>query len=98
MDEKTGNLQLTSETLRLVTLLLVPVNFWAIDGLGLWGNLEEWLIVAIRSRCVSIIASLFLTTIIIYFDKNFKNSVSINWISIAALNLLGLSYLHYFQF
>ncbi len=46
---KTGNLRLTSETLRLVTLLLVPVNFWAIDGLGLWGNIGEWLIVAFAS-------------------------------------------------
>ncbi|NEN90206.1 MAG: hypothetical protein F6K48_15325 [Okeania sp. SIO3H1] len=56
---KIGGLRLTSETLRLVTLLLVPVNFWAIDGLGLWGNIGEWLIVAI--------ASLLLTSIIIYF-------------------------------
>ncbi|WP_287519405.1 DUF2157 domain-containing protein [Okeania sp. SIO2C2] len=140
--KKIGGLRLTSETLRLVTLLLVPVNFWAIDGLGLWGNIGEWLIVAITS--------LLLTSIIIYFieegrrhpplppfergekegippplkgerkksmgtqtptncqhpvegdvlnpkekDKKFNNSVSTNWISIASLNLLSLSYLHY---
>ncbi|MGD1717625.1 hypothetical protein [Dapis sp. BLCC M172] len=84
---KTGNLRLTSETLRLVTLLLVPVNFWAIDGLGLWGNIGEWLIVAL--------ASFLLTSIVIYFDKKITNYLSKQWISIAALNLLGLSYLQY---
>ena len=82
---KTKKLQLTSQTLRLVTLLLVPVNFWAIDGLGLWNNIGEYLIV--------VFASFFLTTIVIYFYK--KPNVSIKWISIAPLNLLGLSYLHY---
>ncbi len=30
------NLQLTSRTLLFLTLLLVPVNFWAIDQLNLW--------------------------------------------------------------
>jgi len=84
---KTGNLRLTSDTLRLVTLLLAPMNFWAIDGLGLWGNIGGWLIVAI--------ASFLLTNIIIYFDKKFSNYISKQWISIAALNLLGLSYLQY---
>ena len=82
---KTKKLQLTSQTLRLVTLLLVPVNFWAIDGLGLWNNIGEYLIV--------VFASFFLTTIVIYFHKT--PNVSIKWISIAPLNLLGLSYLHY---
>ncbi|MDJ0520133.1 MAG: hypothetical protein QNJ74_29060 [Trichodesmium sp. MO_231.B1] len=84
---KTGNLRLTSETLRLVTLLLVPVNFWAIDGLGLWRNLGEWLIVGL--------ASFLLTSIIFYFDRKISNYLSKQWISIAALNLLGLSYLQY---
>ncbi|MGD1699018.1 hypothetical protein [Dapis sp. BLCC M229] len=84
---KIGNLRLTSDTLRLVTLLLVPVNFWAIDGLGLWGNIGGWLIIAI--------ASFLLTSIILYFDKKISNLISKKWISIAALNLLGLSYLQY---
>jgi hypothetical protein len=29
-------LKLTADTLQLVTLLLIPVNFWAIDSFGLW--------------------------------------------------------------
>jgi hypothetical protein len=30
------DLQLTAKTLQMVTLLLVPLNFWAMDGLGVW--------------------------------------------------------------
>ncbi|MEB3288469.1 MAG: hypothetical protein VKI82_01060 [Leptolyngbya sp.] len=32
-----ANLQLTAKTLGMITLLLVPLNFWAMDGLGVWG-------------------------------------------------------------
>ncbi|MDJ1172621.1 hypothetical protein [Roseofilum capinflatum] len=32
------NLRLTSQALKLVTLLLIPVNFWAMDDFGLWSN------------------------------------------------------------
>jgi len=39
---KAAGLRLTAQSLRVVTLLLVPVNFWAMDGLGLWGNFLEW--------------------------------------------------------
>ncbi|MGV2390897.1 MAG UNVERIFIED_CONTAM: hypothetical protein LVR29_30040 [Microcystis novacekii LVE1205-3] len=37
-------LRLTSQALRLVTLLLVPMNFLAMDSLGLWRNPLDWLI------------------------------------------------------
>lgn len=43
------NLQLTAQTLRLVTLLLVPVNFWAMDSFGLWHHPWEWLVVALAA-------------------------------------------------
>ncbi|MDJ1179811.1 hypothetical protein PJF56_13140 [Roseofilum sp. BLCC_M91] len=32
------NLELTSQALKLVTLLLIPVNFWAMDDFGLWSH------------------------------------------------------------
>ncbi|MDJ1170383.1 hypothetical protein PMG71_13170 [Roseofilum sp. BLCC_M154] len=32
------NLRLTSQALKLVTLLLIPVNFWAMDDFGLWSH------------------------------------------------------------
>ncbi len=46
---KQRNLQLTAQTLRLVTLLLVPVNFWAMDSFGLWRHPWEWLVVALAA-------------------------------------------------
>ncbi|WP_017297343.1 SCO7613 C-terminal domain-containing membrane protein [Nodosilinea nodulosa] len=33
---RSANLQLTAKTLQMITLLLVPLNFWALDGLGVW--------------------------------------------------------------
>ena len=33
---RSQNLQLTAKTLQMITLLLVPLNFWALDGLGVW--------------------------------------------------------------
>jgi hypothetical protein len=40
--KKQENLQLTSQTLQTIALLLIPVNFWAIDSFGLWHNFGEW--------------------------------------------------------
>jgi hypothetical protein len=39
-------LRLTASTLQIVTLLLIPVNFWAIDSFGLWHQPLE-LVIAI---------------------------------------------------
>jgi hypothetical protein len=41
------NLQLTAQTLQTIALLLIPVNFWAMDALG--KNPWEWLTIAIAS-------------------------------------------------
>jgi len=41
--QRRSNLQLTTQTLHCVSLLLVPVNFWAMDGLGLWHSALGWL-------------------------------------------------------
>jgi hypothetical protein len=35
---KPRNLRLTAQTLLIVTLLLVPINFWAMDSFSLWQN------------------------------------------------------------
>ncbi|MEM8603847.1 MAG: hypothetical protein AAGF24_08440 [Cyanobacteria bacterium P01_H01_bin.121] len=49
-----ANLRLTSQALQIITLLLVPVNFVAIDSFALWGNPVQWLvaIAAIMSLCL----------------------------------------------
>ncbi|MEO1186768.1 MAG: DUF2157 domain-containing protein, partial [Cyanobacteria bacterium J06636_27] len=35
---KQANLRLTSGALHIVTMLLIPINFWAMDSFGLWQN------------------------------------------------------------
>ncbi|MFZ9737176.1 MAG: hypothetical protein ACO3EZ_04110 [Prochlorotrichaceae cyanobacterium] len=41
--QKRSPLRLTTQTLQCVSLLLVPVNFWAMDGLSLWHSGMGWL-------------------------------------------------------
>jgi hypothetical protein len=81
---KQRNLQLTSQTLQLITLLLVPVNFWAMDSFRLWDNPLEWVVVAI--------ASLTLSTITL-IHQDFRDNSS--RIASNATLLLWLSYLHW---
>src|SRR4028119_1753022 len=78
------NLQLTAQTLRLITLLLVPVNFWAMDSFGLWRHPGEWIVVAI--------AAITLTTITLLHQEIRDNS---SRFASSSTLLLWLSYLHW---
>lgn len=40
---------LTRRSLDRVTCLLIPVNFWAMDALNLWGTVLGWLMVAVAT-------------------------------------------------
>lgn len=84
---KQDNLKLTAQTLLIVTWLLVPVNFWAMDSFNLWNNPINWLVLGI--------ASLFLSTITILLAKN--RTIIHNFPSgkLPFLNILSLSYLHW---
>ncbi|QYX33057.1 DUF2157 domain-containing protein [Sphaerospermopsis torques-reginae] len=84
---KQDNLKLTAQTLLIVTWLLVPVNFWAMDSFNLWNNTINWLLLAI--------ASLFLSTITVLLAKN--RTIINNFPSgkLPFLNILSLSYLHW---
>ncbi|NJK50955.1 hypothetical protein HC931_25105 [Candidatus Gracilibacteria bacterium] len=53
-------LRLTAQTLQTIALLLIPVNFWAMDGLG--GNPLSWITIAI--------ASISLTTIYFFYRQS----------------------------
>jgi hypothetical protein len=46
---KQQNLELTTQALLTVTLLLVPVNFWAMDGFRLWQNPVNWVVIAVAA-------------------------------------------------
>src|ERR671933_296840 len=81
---KQRHLQLTSQTLRLITLLLVPVNFWAMDSFGLWRHPWEWLVVAIAA---------FTLTANTVLHPEMRNHPS--RLTSDSLLLLLLSYLHW---
>ena len=82
------NLHLTAQTLQQVTLLLVPINFWAMDTFGLWRYPWDW--------AVAIAAALILTWITARIIKDQYQSFSGKNIARSiALNHLGLSYLHW---
>lgn len=84
---KQNNLRLTAQTLLIVTLLLVPINFWAIDSFGLWSNPLNWLTVAIAVPTLTIITVLLC--------KNHRIIPSIPRGNLPLWNILGLSYLHW---
>ncbi|MEA5470646.1 hypothetical protein [Spirulina sp. 06S082] len=76
---KNEKLQLTSQTLTIVALLLIPINFVAMDSFGLWRNLMGWPVIAIAAISLSIMTFLF----------------SRKAIAIEASLFLGLCYLHW---
>jgi hypothetical protein len=78
---KQSNLRLTAQTLQIVTLLLVSVNFWAMDGFRLWSHPLNWIMVAF--------ASVVLSAITFFLWKREQSS------PLPILNYLGLSYLHW---
>ncbi|AUB34354.1 protein of unknown function DUF2157 [Nostoc flagelliforme CCNUN1] len=82
-----SNLRLTAQTLLIVTLLLVPVNFWAMDSFRLWQNPKDWIVVAIA--CPS------LTAITILLSKNRSIFPNLLTGKLPLINILGLNYLHW---
>ncbi|MBD1915095.1 MULTISPECIES: hypothetical protein [Cyanophyceae] len=73
------NLQLTAKTLQMITLLLVPLNFWALDGLGVWRG---------GGVLVGAIAAILLTFAALQVLRQ-QNSTPLE-----QANALGLAYLH----
>ncbi|AFY49065.1 hypothetical protein Nos7524_3267 [Nostoc sp. PCC 7524] len=84
---KQQNLRLTAQTLLIVTLLLVPVNFWAMDSFGLWGNPIDWLTVAIAAPILTIV------TVLLCNNRTVINHTPRG--KLPLINILGLIYLHW---
>ena len=83
-----SNLHLTAQTLQEVTLLLVPINFWAMDTFGLWQYPWNW--------GVAIAAALILTWITAgIIESQYQSLWEKNVTRSIALNHLGLSYLQW---
>lgn len=75
-----ARLQLTSKTLQIISLLLVPLNLWAIDGLGVGKTGTGWLAGAI--------AFLLLSSMAWWVLRRWATPPE------RGLNFLGLTYLH----
>ncbi|WP_424102441.1 pentapeptide repeat-containing protein [Moorena producens] len=91
---KQGNLPLTAQTLRVVTLLLIPVNFWAMDGFGLWRHPLNWLVVAVATVVLSAIV---LSSILLGrgYGKGFLRLRQRQSFPLPIINYLALSYLNW---
>jgi hypothetical protein len=79
------NLRLTAQALRVVSLLLLPVNFLAMDSFELWRSLP--------GAGIGAIATLTLTALTLYHfqaDRRAAHSTQLTLV-----NHLGLSYLHW---
>ncbi|MDX2232162.1 MAG: hypothetical protein NW220_21180 [Leptolyngbyaceae cyanobacterium bins.349] len=53
-------LQLTSQMLAIATLLLIPVNFWMMDGLRLWSGLPGIGLVVVAAIALTLLTGLLL--------------------------------------
>jgi len=73
-------LQLTAHTLQLITLLLVPLNVWAMDGLGIWATGAGVL--------VAVIAAITLTLAVVQVMRTQQAP------ALVQASALGLSALH----
>ncbi|NJO20188.1 MAG: hypothetical protein HC838_09195, partial [Spirulinaceae cyanobacterium RM2_2_10] len=51
-----SNLRLTGQSLQLIALLLIPINTWAMDALGLWTSPGNWLAIALATLSLGAIA------------------------------------------
>jgi len=77
-----SNLQLTARMLQVTTLLIIPVNFWMMDGFKLWNFPLGWI--------VAPVAALSLTAILVNL---LEPSLSASRLTLA--NSIGLSWLHW---
>ncbi|MDZ8050642.1 MAG: DUF2157 domain-containing protein [Aulosira sp. ZfuVER01] len=84
---KQNNLRLTAQTLLLVTLLLVPVNFWAMDSFKLWQNPLDWIAVAIAAPVLTAI------TVLLFSNRLFSTNLRTD--KLLLVNILGLSFLNW---
>ncbi|BAZ09450.1 hypothetical protein NIES4071_12580 [Calothrix sp. NIES-4071] len=83
---KQTSLRLTAQALLVVTQLLIPVNFWAIDGFKLWQSGTDVIF--------AVIASVVLTIITILIGNSSLFAANLPNYNLRHLQILGLSYLH----
>jgi len=90
---KSDRLRLTTRTLQLVTLLLVPANFWAIDGLGLLDSAMGIGLGAIAGLVLSGITIFLLQTSSISSSSDRQNNPRLDPLTAIAILLLAWTHL-----
>ncbi len=50
-----AKLKVTGRMLQIATLLIIPVNFWMMDGFHLWGSATGWIMMAIGSIALGLL-------------------------------------------
>ncbi|HEY9749386.1 MAG TPA: DUF2157 domain-containing protein, partial [Allocoleopsis sp.] len=82
---KQPNLQLTARMLQTATLLIIPVNFWMMDGFKLWQQPG--------GGAIAVVAALGLTALLVQL-LGFRRSAGVNsrWLM---LDAVALSWLHW---
>jgi hypothetical protein len=83
---KQSSLRLTAQALLVVTQLLIPVNFWAMDGFKLWQSGIDTIFAVMASVALTLITILIGNSSL--FAANLPNPI------FRRLQILGLSYLH----
>lgn len=76
---KNAKLKLTSQTLKIVSLLLIPINFIAMDSFGLWNNIIGWFLIAIATLSLSTLPFLFMRQAIAIEASLFLGLCYLNW-------------------
>ncbi|MEM7553357.1 MAG: DUF2157 domain-containing protein [Cyanobacteria bacterium P01_A01_bin.84] len=84
---KQENLKLTAGSLLVVTLLLIPINFWAIDSFKLWHHPIDWVVVTFSSISLSFITNSLCN------HRLFTKYLPVR--KLYFVNLIGLSYLNF---
>ncbi|MBW4520683.1 MAG: hypothetical protein KME16_13385 [Scytolyngbya sp. HA4215-MV1] len=79
------NLQLTSRMLQIASLLLVPINFWTMDGFRLWSQLPGMGLAAIAAVLLTGITYLLLKPIGLAITEGNSsllifNSIALSWL------------------
>ncbi|WP_373542656.1 hypothetical protein [Chamaesiphon sp.] len=78
-------LRLTAQTLQIVTLLLIPVNFWAIDSFGLWQQPLE-----LVTALVAIVGLMGIVYLKYRQQQGKSDAPQLGWLLLIYLGLGGL--------
>jgi hypothetical protein len=75
-----SNLQLTARMLQVTTLLIIPVNFWMMDGFKLWNFPLGWIVAPVAALCLTAILFHLLEPSLSASRLTLANSIGLSWL------------------